>query len=119
MCRTITVNTNCMGTLKVRFSESMYREDAVLGAVHELCSEFPSILTRVDGHYEVTVSDLRDTEQEAAVRLWLSQLVNDGEIRSRLDSSLGRIRDVVIAAAFSKIVFDEHAETGEKPEGVE
>ena len=107
-----------MGTIKVHFSETVYGESAILEAVHELSSEFPSVMARVDGDYEVTVSDLRDSEQEASVRLWLTQLVNDGEIRARLESSLGRVRDVVIAAAFSQIALDQSVESLDKSEGI-
>ncbi len=108
-----------MGTIKVYFSETIYREGAILEAVHELSSDFPAVMARVDGDYEVTVSDIRDAEQDASVRLWLTQLVNDGEIRARLDFSLGRIRDVVIAAAFSQIALDQSADSSITPEGIE
>jgi His-Xaa-Ser system protein HxsD len=116
--QTSTVRITSMGTITVHFSETIYREGAILEAIHELSSEFPSVMARVDGHFEVTVTDLRDAEQEASVRLWLTQLVNDGEIRARLDSSLGRVRDVVIAAAFSKIVLDPSVENSEKSERI-
>jgi His-Xaa-Ser system protein HxsD len=108
-----------MNVIKVRFSDTIYSENAVLEAVHEVSSEFPSVVEHVDSHYEVTVSDLRDIEQEASIRLWLMQLVNDGEIRIRLESSHGRVRDVVIAAAFSQIAVDQSVADLEKAEGVE
>ena len=90
--------------LTFHFSETFYSREAILEAVHELRARFPSTVSRADGVFEVLVTGVADPAEEQTVALWLTQLVNDGELRAQIETSLGRARDVVIAAAFSRII---------------
>jgi His-Xaa-Ser system protein HxsD len=92
--------------MKLDFAESFYSKEAILEAAHEVNATHATVVEHVGERFEVTVYDIKDIEHESIVRLWFTQLVNDGQLREQLNSRLGRVRDVVIAAAFSRIAVE-------------
>lgn len=92
--------------MKLYFAKSFYSKEVILEAAHEVNATNATVVEHAGERFEVTIFDIKDLEQESIVRLWFTQLVNDGQLREQLDSRLGRVRDVVIAAAFSRIAFE-------------
>lgn len=100
----VQAETMAVTTLQQKFSASYYSQRAVLEAMHEVSSQFPCTAELVGHEHVVSIEGVAEPAQQEAVKLWLVQLVNDAELRERIEVSLGRVRDVVVAAAFSKIL---------------
>ena len=77
--------------------------------MHEFVAHYSCLVEEDDHHFIVQISKNDDSPVDEIVKSHFLQLLHDFELRQEIEKSTGKIRDVVIAAAFSQIVAsDDH-----------
>lgn len=72
--------------------------------MHEFVAHHPCLVEEDDLHFIIQISNSADAQDDVLIRSHFLQLLHDHELRQEIEKSTGKIRDVVIAAAFSQIV---------------
>lgn len=73
--------------------------------MHEFVAHHPCLVEEDDSHFIIQISNSADDIQvDDLIRSHFLQLLHDHELRQEIEKSTGKIRDVIIAAAFSQIV---------------
>lgn len=77
--------------------------------MHEFVAHYPCLIEEDDHNYIVQISKNDEAPIDEVIKSHFLQLLHDFELRQEIEKSTGKIRDVVIAAAFSQIVAsDDH-----------
>lgn len=72
--------------------------------MHEVVAHYPCLIEEDDHHFIIQISNSADTQVDDLIRSHFLQLLHDHELRQEIEKSTGKVRDVIIAAAFSQIV---------------